>query len=163
MMQKLSIVGEVKVEAIRSNHINGQASYRVSTPAGTVVISGDTSNSETDPDVRPYSTNDNVEKLAEKADILVHSAMHPIMKDSGFPARVYNRQSTAPDISNMAKRAGVKNLILTHMVPPIGADAPFIFPVPGGPLDEQDWIDAVEEGDFDGVLYIGKDLLTVEI
>jgi ribonuclease Z len=157
-------VDEVKVQVIRTTHINGQASYRVVTPAGNVVIAGDASNDETDPELRPYSTNDNVEKLAGNATILVHSAIHPIYQDSGFPAKVYNRQSSAPDISRMAKRAEVKKLIITHLMPPLGADAPFIFPVPGGrPLGEKDWIDAVTEGGFDGAIYVGKDLMTVQI
>ena len=33
--------GDVKVSAIRSTHIAGHASYRVDTPAGSVVIGGD--------------------------------------------------------------------------------------------------------------------------
>jgi ribonuclease Z len=36
--------GEVKVSAIRSTHIAGHASYRVDTPAGSVVIGGDAGN-----------------------------------------------------------------------------------------------------------------------
>ena len=36
--------GDVKVSAIRSTHIAGHASYRVDTPAGSVVIGGDASN-----------------------------------------------------------------------------------------------------------------------
>src|SRR6201987_3247020 len=37
-------LGDVKVSAIRSTHIAGHASYRVDTPAGSVVIGGDGSN-----------------------------------------------------------------------------------------------------------------------
>ena len=37
-------VGDVKVSAIRSTHIPGHASYRVDTPAGSVVIGGDATN-----------------------------------------------------------------------------------------------------------------------
>src|SRR5262249_347407 len=36
--------GDVKVSAIRSTHIEGHASYRVDTPAGSVVIGGDSGN-----------------------------------------------------------------------------------------------------------------------
>ena len=36
--------GDVKVSAIRSTHIAGHASYRVDTPAGSVVIGGDAGN-----------------------------------------------------------------------------------------------------------------------
>ena len=60
------------------------------TPAGNVVIAGDASNDETvtNPELRPYSTNDNVEKLAGNATILVHSAIHPIYQDSGKSKKI---------------------------------------------------------------------------
>ena len=49
--------GDVKVSAVRSTHIAGHASYRVDTPAGSVVIGGDASNDATAPP-RPTSTSD---------------------------------------------------------------------------------------------------------
>lgn len=58
------------------------------TPAGNVVIAGDASNDVTNPELRPYSTNDNVEKLAGNATILVHSAIHPIYQDSGKSKKI---------------------------------------------------------------------------
>eukprot|EP00985_Skeletonema_marinoi_P001554 scaffold621_cov108-Skeletonema_marinoi.AAC.4 len=76
------------VQVIRTTHINGQASYRVVTPAGNVVIAGDASNDVTNPELRPYSTNDNVEKLAGNATILVHSAIHLIYQDSGKSKKI---------------------------------------------------------------------------
>ena len=63
--------GEVKVSAIRSTHIAGHASYRVDTPAGSVVIGGDAGNDTLAPP-RSHSTSDQVEKLAKGADIIVH-------------------------------------------------------------------------------------------
>jgi ribonuclease Z len=78
--------GEVKVSAIRSTHIAGHASYRVDTPAGSVVIGGDAGN-DTPAPPRATSTSAQVEKLAKGADIIVHSAIHPVMgpdKGSGF-------------------------------------------------------------------------------
>src|SRR5262249_34833783 len=41
--------GDVKVSAIRSTHIAGHASYRVDTPAGSVVIGGDAGRDKTAP------------------------------------------------------------------------------------------------------------------
>ena len=92
-----SLSGDLKVSAIRSFHIAGHASYRVDTPAGSVVIGGDASN-----DVlslpRATSTSDEVEKLAKGADIIVHSATHPVLgPDSGLPQANFIRQSSAPD------------------------------------------------------------------
>jgi ribonuclease Z len=40
-----------------------------------------------------------------------------------MPPALYYRQSTATDIGAMAKRAGAKHLMLTHLIPPIGASA----------------------------------------
>ena len=109
---------DVKVSAIRSTHIPGHASYRVDTPAGSVVIGGDPADDTLAP---PHlsSTSAQVETLAKGADIIVHSAIHPIMgpdRGSGFPAYAYYRQSTASDLGAMAQRAGAKHLVLTHLV-----------------------------------------------
>src|SRR5262245_66138923 len=56
--------GDVKVSAIRSTHIAGHASYRVDTPAGSVVIGGDAGNDVPLPP-RSSSTSEQVEKLAK--------------------------------------------------------------------------------------------------
>ena len=74
--------GDVKVSAIRSTHIPGHASYRVDTPAGSVVIGGDAGNDVLAPP-RATSTSDQVEKLAKGVDIIVHSTMHPVMGPTG--------------------------------------------------------------------------------
>ena len=70
--------GDVKVSAIRSTHTAGHASYRVDTPAGSVVIGGDASNDVLVPP-RTSSTSDQVEKLAKGVDIIVHSTTHPVL------------------------------------------------------------------------------------
>jgi len=70
--------GDVKVSAIRSTHTAGHASYRVDTPAGSVVIGGDAGNDVLKPP-RASSTSDQVEKLAKGVDIIVHSAFHPVL------------------------------------------------------------------------------------
>ena len=133
--------GEVKVSAIRSTHIAGHASYRVDSPAGSVVIGGDAGNDTVAPP-RPTSTSDQVEKLANGADVIVHSTMHPAMapdKDSGMPPPIYYRQAATADLGAMAKRAGAKYLMLTHMAPPLGAQRHGPYKIPGGPLIEADY------------------------
>src|SRR5216117_1238948 len=67
--------GDVKLSAIRSTHTAGHASYRVDTPAGSVVIGGDASNDVPLPP-RASSTSDQVERLAKGVDIIVHSTIH---------------------------------------------------------------------------------------
>jgi ribonuclease Z len=41
-------------------------------------------------------------------------------------------QSTATDIGAMAKRAGAKHLMLTHLIPLIGAERQGPWKIPGG-------------------------------
>ena len=157
--------GVVKVSAIRSTHIVGHVSYRVDTPAGSVVIGGDAGNDVLAPP-RATSTSDQVEKLAKGADIIVHSTIHPIMapeKGSGMFPYAYYRQSTASDLGAMAKRAGAKYLMLTHLIPPIGADQQYPFKVPGRPLTQLDYTKAVQDGGFTGKIIVGTDLTSLRL
>src|SRR5215467_1293560 len=115
--------GDVKVSAIRSTHIAGHVSYRVDTPAGSVVIGGDAGNDVPLPP-RVRSTSDQVERLAKGVDIIVHSAFHPVMgpdQDSGMPPPIFYRQSLANDLGAMAQRVGARYLMLTHLGPSLGA------------------------------------------
>jgi len=157
--------GDVVVSAIGSRHIPGHASYRVDTPAGSVVIGGDAGNDNPKPP-RPNSTSAQVEKLAMDADVIVHSTIHPVMgpdKNSGFPPPIYFRQSTATDLGAMAMRSGVKHLMLTHLIPPLGAKAQGPYPIPGGALTEQDYKDAATEGGFTGNTIVGTDLISLQL
>jgi len=158
-------LGDVKVSAIRSTHIAGHASYRVDTPAGSVLIGGDATNDVPAPP-RSSSTSEQVEKLAKGADVIVHSAIHPIMapdKGSGMFAYAYLRQSSVPDLGAMAQRAGAKYLMLTHLIPPIGADQQYPFKVPGGPLTADDYRKAAEDGGFTGTTIVGTDLVSLRL
>jgi len=157
--------GAVKVSAIRSTHTGGHASYRVDTPAGSVVIGGDASNDALAPP-RAHSTSDQVERLAKGVDIIVHSTTHPVMgpdRGSGFPSLVFYRQSTTTDLGAMAQRVGAKYLILTHLAPSLGAVRHNRWNVPGGPLTEGDYRKAVEAGGFTGTTIVGTDLATLRL
>lgn len=157
--------GDVKVSAIRSTHIAGHASYRVDTPAGSVVIGGDAGNDTFAPP-RTSSTSAQVESLARNADIIVHSTIHPVMapdRDSGMPPPVYYRQSTASDLGGMAQRAGAKHLVLTHLIPSPGAAQQGNWKVPGGPLTEADYRKAAQDGGFTGNVVVATDLASVRL
>jgi ribonuclease Z len=157
--------GDVKVSAIRSTHIVGHASYRVDTPAGSVVIGGDAGNDTVAPP-RTSSTSEQVEKLAKGADIIVHSTIHPIMgpdRDSTMPSLLFYRQSTASDLGAMAKRAGAKHLVLTHLLPPMGAERQGPWKIPGGALTEADYRKAVQESGFTGNTVVGTDLASIRL
>jgi ribonuclease Z len=157
--------GDVRVSAIRSTHIAGHASYRVDTPAGSVVIGGDAGNDVPAPP-RSSSASEQVEKLALGADIIVHSAIHPIMgpdKGSGMFPYAYLRQSSVPDLAAMAQRSSAKHLMLTHLIPPLGADQQYPFKVPGGPLTEADYKKAAQDGGFTGNIIVGTDLASLRL
>ena len=157
--------GDVKVSAIRSTHIAGHASYRVDTPAGSVVIGGDAGNDMPAPP-RASSTSEQVERFAKGADVIVHSAIHPVMapdKGSGMPAPIFFRQSTSADLGAMAQRAGAKHLVLTHLIPPVGAASQGFFKVPGGALTEADYRRSAEAGGFAGNTVVATDLASVRL
>ncbi len=157
--------GDVKVSAIRSTHIPGHASYRVDTPAGSVVIGGDAGNDVFAPP-RASSTSEQVEKLAKGVDVIVHSAIHPVMapdKGSGMPPAFYFRQSTSADLGAMAKRAGARHLMLTHLIPPLGAERQGPYKLPGGALTEADYRKSAQEGGFTGNIVVGTDLVSIRL
>lgn len=163
--QTVWTLGDVKVSAIRSTHIPGHASYRVDTPAGSVVIGGDATNDVLTPP-RAHSTSDQVELLAKGVDVIVHSTMHPIMgpdRDSGMPPEVFNRQSGTTDLGAMAQRVHAKHLILTHLGPSIGAARQGAYKVPGGPLTADDFKKAVEASGFTGNIIVGTDLASLRL
>jgi ribonuclease BN (tRNA processing enzyme) len=118
--------------------------YRFDGPDRSIVISGDTAPS------------DKLIELAQGADVLVHEALYEPAVDrlvANVPNATSLRQSilshhtTAEDAGRIAKAAGVKLLVLSHLVP---ADDPAV-------TDEM-WIDAARKH-FDGEVVVGKDLL----
>ncbi len=157
--------GDVKVSAIRSTHIAGHASYRVDTPAGSVVIGGDAGNDKFAPP-RPSSTSEQVELLAKGADVIVHSTIHPVMgpeRDSGMPPPIFLRQSTSSDLGAMAQRAGAKHLVLTHLIPATGSPQHGAWKVPGGALTEDDYRKSAVDAGFKGQVLLAKDLATIRL
>ncbi len=156
--------GEVSVSAVFSRHVAGHASYRVDTPAGSVVIGGDAGNDKPAPP-RDSSTSAQVEALAQGADVIVHSTIHPVMGPdgtTGFPPPIYFRQSTATDLGAMARRSEAKHLMLTHLIPPLGAPRQGPYKLPK-PLTEEDYSGAAKAGGFEGNVVVGKDLATLRL
>ncbi len=157
--------GDVQVSAIGTTHIAGSLAYRVDTPVGSVVIGGDAGNSKTVPP-RDSSTSETVEALAEGADILVHSVIHPAFAPgagSTFPPPVYLRQSAAADLGALASRAGVGHLVMTHMIPVLDSPSHGPFVVPGGPLSPDDYEAAARSSGFQGEIHVGRDLLSIRL
>jgi ribonuclease Z len=163
--QPVWLLGDVKVSAVRSTHIAGHASYRIDTPAGSVVIGGDAGNDALAPP-RPSSTSAQVETLAKGADVIVHSAIHPVMgpeRDSGMPPPIFYRQSSASDLGAMAQRTGAKHLVLTHLIPAPGAPSQGVWKVPGGALTEADYRKAAQDSGFTGSVTVATDLASIRL
>jgi ribonuclease BN (tRNA processing enzyme) len=120
--------------------------YRFDAADRSIVISGDTHRS------------DNLAKLAQGADVLVHEAMYVPALDR-LVARVPNASTLkqhiiashtpAEDCGRVAAAAGVKTLVLSHLVP---ADDPQV--------TEQMWIDAARS-QFKGEIVVARDLLEI--
>jgi ribonuclease BN (tRNA processing enzyme) len=120
--------------------------YRFDTADRSIVISGDTTRS------------DNVVKLARDADVLVHSALFVPALDR-MVARIGNaaalkqsiiaHQTSVEDAGRVAAAAGVKTLVLSHLVPPDDPE-----------LTDQMWIDAAR-AHFTGRIIVGRDLMEI--
>jgi ribonuclease BN (tRNA processing enzyme) len=138
----------VKVTTVLVPHpaVKPALAYRFDTADRSIVISGDTAPS------------DNLIRLAKGADVLVHEAMYLPAIDR-LAARVPNAtrlkqhilasHTAAEDAGRIAESAGVKLLVLSHLVP---ADDPTI--------TDQMWINAARLH-FRGPVIVGKDLLEV--
>jgi ribonuclease BN (tRNA processing enzyme) len=120
--------------------------YRFDGPDRSIVISGDTTRSET------------VVNLARGADVLVHEALFPAAIDrlvagvtnaADLKRSILSHHTSAEDAGWVAETAGVKTLVLSHLVP--AEDA--------GVTDEM-WIEAARRH-FRGRIVVGRDLLEV--
>jgi ribonuclease BN (tRNA processing enzyme) len=139
---------DVRVTATLVDHppVVPAFAYRFDAAGRSIVISGDTARS------------DNLVRLAQNADVLVHSAVYVPAVDR-LVARVPNaarlkqsilaHQTSVEDAGRVAEAAGVKTLVLSHLVP---ADDPEV--------TEQMWIDGAR-AHFRGNVVLGRDLLEI--
>ena len=138
----------VKVTAALVHHppVVPSFGYRFDASDRSIVISGDTAPS------------DNLITLAQGADVLVHDALYVPGVDRLVPRvpnaaalkqSIMSHHTTAEDAGRVAQAAGVKMLVLSHLVPP---DDPSI--------TEQMWIDAARVH-FRGPIIVGRDLLEI--
>ena len=138
----------VKVTAALVDHppVVPAFAYRVDARDRSFVISGDTARS------------DNLVRLAQGADVLVHSAMYPsaigrlvarVPNAAALKASILAHQTSAEDAGRVAQAAGVKTLVLSHLVPPDDPD-----------VTDRMWIEAAQSH-FRGSVILGRDLLVV--
>lgn len=140
---------DFSVTAFRTPHppIIDNFAYKFATPDGTIVFSSDT------------IYNPALAKFAEGADVLVHEALFAPYIDR-LVARVRNgatlgkhlleSHTTAQDVGRVATAAGVKLLVLNHLVP--------------GDLDvtDEQWTSAVREN-FGGKVMVARDLMELAL
>jgi ribonuclease BN (tRNA processing enzyme) len=116
--------------------------YRFDTPSGSVVFSGDT------------GPCDNVVRLATGADILVHEVIDldallgrlaALPNFATVRSQLARSHTPYDEVGDIAKRAGVRTLVLSHLVPGEGAHTP------------EEW-ESLVRPHFDGELICGVDL-----
>lgn len=136
--------GTTVVEAIEVHHepVVPAVGYRVTTPAGSVAISGDT------------VVCDEMERLAAGCDVLVHEAARTAMLQAAgaMTRRVAEYHADTRELGGLAARAGVRVLVLTHLSP--------------GPRtleEEEAFLVDVREGGYGGPVVVGRDLATVQL
>lgn len=140
--------GNVKVTAALVRHppVVPAFGYRFDTTDRSIVISGDTAPS------------DNLIALAKGADVLVHDAMYPpgvdrlvsgVQNATRLKESIMSHHTTAEDAGRVAQAAGVKTLVLSHLVP-----------AEDSAITEEMWIDAARTH-FRGTIIVGKDLMEV--
>lgn len=136
----------VTVTAIEVHHepLAPAVAYRVETPDGAVVISGDT------------TVCAEIESISRGADVLVHEAMRAGVLRRGAEANpqaleraagLKSIHADAVEVGALAQRAGVRTLILTHLIP-----------APETDRHREGFIADVRAGGFEGEVIVGHDL-----
>jgi ribonuclease Z len=138
--------GTVRVLAVAVHHepVPGAVAYRVETPDGVVVVSGDTRVCQ------------EVEDLARGADVLVHeacraTALADVIAGTAFEA-IFSYHADTVALGAMAQRAGVPHVVLTHLIPP-----------PDRPSDSAAFAQDLLDGGYLGDVTVGEDLTTVTL
>jgi len=119
--------------------------YRVDSPEGSVVVSGDTT---------PCA---GLIELARGADVLIHEVVHPHAiaeyergsNAATIGAHLRNNHTMIDQVGAVAAAAGVGSLVLSHLVP-------------HGGLTDEDWISAAGDA-FTGPIRCGADLMTIKV
>lgn len=140
--------GSLRVTAAKVPHppLDLALAYRFDAPDRSIVVSGDTRESE------------ELVKLAKGADVLVHEVMLPDRVRellSGLPNRealersVISHHTTAEQVGRVAAAAQVKTLVLSHFVPAEDPDVP-----------DEEWIAPVRKH-YSGPIIVGRDLMEI--
>lgn len=143
--------GDVRVLARKMHHepVDPAVAYRVESPSGSVVISGDT------------IVCDEMEQFAAGADVVVHEAFRrrqildlvDRMPQLGHLRQIAGYHADTVALGAMAARLAIPTLVLTHLIPAVSSS----------PEAEAGFVDDVREAGFEGELIVARDLTTVEV
>ncbi len=136
--------GPIRVLAGRVRHapVQPAVGYRIETPDGVVVVSGDT------------LVCDEVAALAAGADVLVHEALRFAVIEALPPERhfILDYHADTRLLGDQARRLGVPTLVLTHLIPE-----------PRTPADRDAFVDDIRAGGYRGEVIVADDLTTVTL
>ena len=135
----------VVVESVAVHHepVPDAVAYKVTTPDGSVVISGDTRVCQ------------EVEDFSRNVNVLVHEAFRraplaPLIRHFPRIKSILDYHADPISLGALAQRAQVNTLMLTHLGPP-----------PQNEVDEQGFSDDVKAGGYTGHVLVGRDLMSV--
>lgn len=136
--------GDVTVSAISVEHdpVVPAVGYRIDTPDGSIVISGDTAICR------------QVADLSAGVDVLIHEALRPAALGgvlSNFDA-IMAYHSECSEVGALAQTAGVDTLVLTHLLP-----------APETPQDKAAYESDIRSGGFFGKTVVAEDLTTIHL
>jgi len=142
---------KVKVTALRTPHppiLENNYAFRFETPDGVIVYACDT------------AYNPALAEFAKGADLLIHEALYLPGVDA-LASRIPNAatlkehllasHTSTEDVGRIAQAAGVKKLVMTHLVPGDGAQ-----------IADEMWMEGARKH-FDGPIVVAKDLMEIEL
>ena len=136
--------GDVRVLAgqVRHEPVHPAVGYRIETPDGVVVVSGDTLVCEEMAD------------LSVGADVLVYEAMRfsEILRLPEHRRFIADYHADTVEIGRQAGELRVPTLVLTHLIPPPASDA-----------DEEAFVADVRSGGYTGEVVVARDLTAVTL
>lgn len=138
--------GKLAVDAVEVHHepVEAAVAYRVESPDGAVVISGDT------------RVCDEVFELARGADVVVHEVcrrrpMADSIRGTAFE-KIFDYHADSELLGTTAERYGVAHLVLTHLIPQ-----------PRTPAQVAGFEADIRRGGYTGKVTVGEDLLSIGI
>ena len=135
---------DIKITAFAVDHrpVEPAFGYKFEASGRSVVLSGDTRPSE------------NLIRYAKGADLLIHEAYEPeyfehMHNPPELAARLRAYHTSAPEAGEVAQKAGVKMLVISHVI--------------GRKSDDDERIRQLAQEKFSGKVIVGKDLMRFKV